>query len=205
VNGDPVRDETRALAEKLAAPSATRPSLAGPPPRVAAPTSPAPPTQPPPTEAGREDPSPSAPPSVPEEPAPRRSRRPPAPAPPAATVAGAPVTVTLTRDAAVLLEAARRSGATVREVFVDAVRSSVDELRRRHPPVQVDPSTPIPYVAARRRRRLEGYGVKVPVRLYRPEKEALDALADELGLSVSAMVTEALVHRHSPGRLPGLE
>jgi hypothetical protein len=109
------------------------------------------------------------------------------------------ITITLTLRAADLLEGARAAAvgdgdvprATLREVVLNAVRDNTEELRRRHP-VSVDPSGSIPRVRVKKRRRLEGYGKKVPVRLYRVEKEALDALADELDVSVSAMVTQAL-------------
>jgi len=109
------------------------------------------------------------------------------------------ITITLTSHAAGLLEGARAVGvadghvprATLREVVLNAVRDNTEELRRRHP-VTVDPSGSIPRVRVKKRRRLEGYGKKVPVRVYRVEKDALDALAEEFDVSVSAMVTEAL-------------
>jgi hypothetical protein len=81
------------------------------------------------------------------------------------------------------------------------VRATVGELRAAHRPT-TDESGPIPKVQARRRRRLDGFGVKVPVRLYPPERQALQELADELGLSIAALVTEAVVARYAPRR-PG--
>jgi hypothetical protein len=116
------------------------------------------------------------------------------------------ITITLTLGAAELLERARGGGvddgavprATLREVVLNAVRDNSDELRRRHP-TNVDPSGAIPRVRVKKRRRLAGYGKKVPVRLYRVEKEAL-VLADELDVSVSAMVTEALELSYGAGR-----
>jgi hypothetical protein len=88
--------------------------------------------------------------------------------------------------------------ATRRDAVFDAVRDNTEESPRRHP-TNVHPSGPIPRVRVTKRRRLEGYGKKVPVRRYRVEKEALDVLADELDVSVSAMVTEALELRYGAG------
>lgn len=202
MSGDVVRDETRALAAELAEAPRPRPMLAGPPPRVAS-NQPAPasgieqPVSEPPyiaTPAADNPTSPSAAASGKG----RRARSSARSAPSDTTTsvgAAAPVTITLTRTAGDLLEGARSDETTVREVLLAAVQASVDELRRQHPP-RSEPAGPIPIVRVARRRKLEGYGVKVPVRLYRPEKEALDALADELGLSVSAMVTEALELRY---------
>jgi hypothetical protein len=100
------------------------------------------------------------------------------------------ITVTLTNEAAELLEQARQ-GSTVRETLVGAVRATSDELRARHPNIP-DPSGAIPIVRIKSRRRLDGYGRKVPVRLYVVERDAIYALADDLGITVSSLVTEAL-------------
>ena len=109
----------------------------------------------------------------------------------------APMSVTLTTQAGDLLNDARREGATAREVVLGAVQTSARELRRRHPPL-VDPTGPIPITPTPRRRRLDNYGVKIPLRLYAPERAALDDLAGELGLTLSALVTEAIELRYGP-------
>jgi hypothetical protein len=126
------------------------------------------------------------------------------PARPAGERASAPaainITVTLTNEAAVLLEQARQ-GSTVREILVGAVRATSEQLRVRHASVP-DPSGAIPFVQIKSRRRLEGYGRKVAVRLYVIERDAIYALADELGITVSSLITEALELRYGDGSDP---
>jgi hypothetical protein len=215
-DADPVREETAALAAELARVGPPPPRVP-PPPAAADPTTdiPRPDAEAPnrPETPPAEEPAPSAVEHAdtvesPSRTAPRRRAATPRPTgshseaaetPSPGTSSPVNITITLTLGAAELLERARGGGvddgavprATLREVVLNAVRNNTDELRRRHP-TNVDPSGAIPRVRVKKRRRLEGYGKKVPVRLYRVEKEALDVLADELDVSVSAMVTEAL-------------
>lgn len=83
---------------------------------------------------------------------------------------------------------------TVADAMLDAVRSAVGTLRgSRAPTPVVAADDPLPPPPQRRRRRRVEDGRAVPVRFSRAEREALDHLGRELGLSVSGLIAEALV------------
>ncbi|MGH9154900.1 MAG: hypothetical protein ACRD1K_03400 [Acidimicrobiales bacterium] len=83
--------------------------------------------------------------------------------------------------------------ATVADAMLGAVRSGLPQLRSTQlaePPAIAD--DPLPPPPRRRRRRRVEDGRAVPVRFSRAERDALDRLGEELGLSVSGLISEAL-------------
>lgn len=84
--------------------------------------------------------------------------------------------------------------ATVADVMLGAVRTAIGELRKgrpaAHPTAADDPIPPPP--RRRRRRRVED-GRAVAVRFSLAEREALDRLGEELDMSLSGLISAALV------------
>ena len=90
---------------------------------------------------------------------------------------------------------------TVADAMLDAVRYSVGGMRaRRAAEVQERPNDPLPPPPPRRRRRRVEDGRAVPVRFSPAEREALERLGEELDLSVSALISEALITTQEAGR-----
>ncbi len=88
----------------------------------------------------------------------------------------------------------RDSDATVADVMLNAIRATIGELRREHEHEHeaFDPDDPLPPPPRQRRRRHVSDGRPVPVRLSPAERTAVDGLAADLDLSVSALVSVAL-------------
>lgn len=84
--------------------------------------------------------------------------------------------------------------ATVADVMLGAVRAGIAELRQSRPaPPATTADDPIPPPPRRRRRRRVEDGRAVPVRFSAAEREALDGLGQELDMSVSGLISAALV------------
>lgn len=84
--------------------------------------------------------------------------------------------------------------ATVADAMLDAVRSALDRLQQEQaPPPGLAADDPLPPPPRRRRRRRIEDGRPVQVRLSIAEREALDRIAGELGLSVSALISASLL------------
>lgn len=108
------------------------------------------------------------------------------------------------RHTTVYLEAAARArlaegletdpDATVADVMLGAVRAGIGTLRAGRPPTPAVPTDdPIPPPPRRRRRRRVADGRAVPVRFTTAERQALDRLSRELDMSVSGLISAALV------------
>lgn len=95
--------------------------------------------------------------------------------------------------------------ATVADVMLGAVRAGVGELREGRPAAPaVGADDPLPPPPRRRRRRRVEDGRAVPVRFSAAEREALDRLGQELDMSVSGLISAALVlPAPQSGRRPG--
>jgi hypothetical protein len=117
---------------------------------------------------------------------------------------GAPADDRRSRHTTVYLEAPARArleerlagdaDLTVADAMLDAVRSTVPWLREQRPaPPEARPDDPLPPPPRRRRRRHVEDGRAVPVRFSPAERDALDRLGEELDLSVSGLISEALV------------
>lgn len=84
--------------------------------------------------------------------------------------------------------------ATVADAMLEAVRAGVSAMRKARPDARPRAADdPIPAPPRRRRRRRVEDGRAVPVRFSESEREALDRLGVELDLSVSALISTALL------------
>lgn len=109
------------------------------------------------------------------------------------------MTLCLSEEAFRVLEArVRASGHLVREVVIGAVNLAYEHLRARTPAPTV-PVGVIPLVVRSPRRRLPDHGRRKPVRFAPEEHDALVRVAAELHLSVSALVTDALLDSYGQG------